>query len=88
MLMLDSRGRIDMRVWLSLVVGALLLAGCVTGGSSSRPAFERTAGEPSSAVPGRGSASDPDRWAWFCVIGRGVYSILAELQPDRTIRTK
>jgi hypothetical protein len=77
-----------MRAWLGLVVGALFLAGCATGGSSSRPASERTAGEPSSPAPSRYSAADPDRWAWFCVIGRGVYSILAELQPDRNLRTK
>jgi hypothetical protein len=76
-----------MRVGANLLVVALLLAGCVTGSASSRSAAERTA---SAASPGSGrcSAGDPDRWAWFCVIGQGLYTILSALQPDTDLRSK
>lgn len=85
--MLNWRGRIDMRTYVSLVLGALLLAGCATGGPSSRFA-ERSASEPSPPAPTRCSAGDPDRWAWFCVIGRTLYGIGASLQPDTELRSR
>jgi hypothetical protein len=76
-----------MRVGANLLVVALLLAGCVTGSASSRSAAERRS---SAASPGSGrcSAGDPDRWAWFCVIGQGLYNILSALQPDTDLRSK
>jgi hypothetical protein len=76
-----------MRICSRLVVAALLLTGCVTGGASSRSADERTASAPSPGS-GRCSAGDPDRWAWFCVIGQGLYNILSALQPDTDLRSK
>ena len=30
----------------------------------------------------RCSASDPDRNAWFCVIGQILYSVTGAMQPD------
>jgi len=88
MLMLNSRGRIDMRAYVSLVMGALLLAGCATGGPSSRVVAERLVGETSPPPPNLCSAGDPDRRAWFCVIGRTLYGIGANLQPDTELRSK
>ncbi len=88
MLMLEWRGRSDMRAYVSLVVGAALLAGCTTGGPSSRLAAERLSGEPSPPHPTRCSAGDPDRWVWFCVISRTLYGIGANLQPETELRPK
>ncbi len=73
---------------LSLVIAGLLLAGCATGGASSRVASERSASEPSPPRAARCSADDPDRRAWFCVIGQALYSIGASLQPDTTFRSR
>jgi hypothetical protein len=87
MLLLDWRRRIDMRAYVSPVIGALLLAGCATGSPSSRVATDRSGSEPSSA-PARCSAADPDRWAWFCAIGQSLYGIGANLQPDTQLRSK
>ena len=65
----------------SLFLGALLVAGCATTSVSSR-APERSLDEPASSALTRCSAADPDRWAWFCVIGQALYSIGANFLPD------
>ena len=77
-----------MRAYVSLVIGALLLAGCATGGPSSRFAAERSSSEASRQAPTRCSAGDPARWAWFCVVGQTIYGIGASLQPDTQLRSK
>jgi hypothetical protein len=68
----------------SLAVGALLVAGCATGGGASRVAAERP-GEPP-PPPKRCSPADPDRWAWFCVIGQLLYTVGGALQPESELR--
>ncbi len=83
----DRRGRIDMRAYVSLVIGALLLAGCAMGGPSSRFTAEPSSSA-SPQAPTRCSAGDPDRWAWFCVIGQTLYGIGASLQTDTQLRSK
>jgi hypothetical protein len=86
--MLDWRRRMVMRAHVSLVIGALLLAGCATGGSSSRVDTERSAGEPSPSAPTRCSAGDPDRWAWLCVLGQILYGIGENVQADTQLRSR
>lgn len=77
-----------MRAYVSAVSGVLLLAGCATGGPSSRFAAERSAIEVPPSAPARCSVADPDRWAWFCVIGQTLYGIGASLQPDTNLRSR
>ena len=62
------------------MIAAILLAGCAT----SAP--------PSSHVPSSSaeyqrccSLADPDRFAWFCVLGQVLYSTLSNLQPDAAL---
>jgi hypothetical protein len=64
----------------SLLVAASLLAGCATGDGASRVTAPR-AGEAAASPPRRCSPADPDRWAWFCVIGRLFYETAAAFQP-------
>ena len=65
-----------------VVIAAILVAGCATGGQPSAPATAGTAGDPRPAEARRCSATDPDRFAWFCVIGQIVYGAISSLQPD------
>jgi hypothetical protein len=51
------------------------LAGCAT----TTPARPRTA--QASEAPRRCSTADPDRWAWFCVIGQILYGAAAFFTP-------
>lgn len=68
-----------MRASFSVVVVVLLLAGCATSTTPIVPA----PAEPEGRVAAqRCSASDPDRFAWFCVIGRALYGAAAFMQPD------
>jgi hypothetical protein len=53
-----------------------VLAGCAT---TSRPAASRT--DQASQAPRRCSTADPDRWAWFCVVGQILYGAAAFFQP-------
>jgi len=66
----------------SLLIAALLVAGCATG----QPLVSFETGAPtdtrSSTEYRRCSAADPDRYGWFCFIGRIVYATLAGMQPD------
>ena len=61
------------------MIAAILLAGCATSAppSSHVPS--------SSAEYQRCSPADPDRFAWFCVLGQVLYSTLSNLQPDAAL---
>ena len=59
-----------------LLVALALLGGCAT---SSRPATARA--DDASATPRRCSAGDPDRGAWFCVVGQILYGAASFFQP-------
>jgi hypothetical protein len=58
----------------ALLIVLTLMGGCA---SASRPA---TAGA-AEAPPRRCSPADPDRWAWFCVVGQILYGAAAFFQP-------
>jgi hypothetical protein len=58
----------------ALLIVLALMGGCAT---ASRPA---TAGA-AEAPPRRCSPADPDRWAWFCVVGQILYGAAAFFQP-------
>jgi len=64
-----------------IVVTALLIEGC---GASVRPASP-TSGSGGEAKPTAGikrcSPSDPDRYAWFCVVGQLLYNIAGGMEP-------
>jgi hypothetical protein len=64
-----------------LAVG--LLAGCA---SASRPAASRA--EDAAAAPRRCSPADPDRWAWFCVVGQILYGAAVFFQPPSAPGTR
>ena len=59
-----------------LLVTLALLGGCAT---TSRPAVART--DDASSAPRRCSPADPDRRAWFCVIGQILYGAASFFQP-------
>jgi uncharacterized protein YceK len=58
----------------ALLIVLTLMGGCAT---ASRPASAGAADAP----PRRCSPADPDRWAWFCVIGQILYGAAAFVQP-------
>ena len=65
--------------WLLLMT--LLGAGCATGTTSV--SASTGAGEPrSTSAIKRCSPSDPDRHAWFCVIGQILYGAAGAMQPE------
>jgi hypothetical protein len=74
-----------MRASASLLVAAALVAGCAT--SAPGPHAERV--EPG-AEPAyqRCSSRDPDRSAWFCVIGQILYAVVAGMEAGVDIRPK
>jgi len=57
------------------LIAATLLAGCAT---TSQPAATPSA---DAAPPRRCSPADPDRWAWFCVVGQILYGAAAFFTP-------
>ncbi len=59
-----------------LLLALALLGGCAT---ASRPATARA--DEASAAPRRCSTADPDRWAWFCVVGQILYGAASFFQP-------
>ena len=65
----------------SLALTALLLGGCATG-TASAPASVASGESRSAGVIKRCSPSDPDRYAWFCVIGQVLYGVAGAMQPD------
>jgi len=65
------------------LIAAILVAGCATSSRPSPPANSSAAGETRHAAEYRlCSAADPDRFAWFCVVGQIVYGTISNLQPD------
>ena len=60
----------------SLALIALLVGGCAT--AAPPPS---TAASESKSIK-RCSPSDPDRHAWFCVIGQILYGVAGAMQPD------
>lgn len=71
-----------MKRFSAALVVVLLEAGCAT----SSPSFSATASSPAEQRGSdrltRCSSADPDRDAWFCVIGQIVYAALSMLQTD------
>ena len=59
-----------------LLLALALLGGCATG---SRPATARA--DDTSATPRRCSTGDPDRGAWFCMVGQILYGAASFFQP-------
>jgi hypothetical protein len=60
----------------SLALITVLVGGCAT---ATPPAS--TADRESKSIK-RCSPSDPDRHAWFCVIGQILYGVAGAMQPD------
>ncbi|HZP39147.1 MAG TPA: hypothetical protein VFE48_21880 [Methylomirabilota bacterium] len=56
------------------LLSACLLVACATTARPSARAEE-------SSTPRRCSPADPDRWAWFCVVGQILYGAAAFFQP-------
>jgi hypothetical protein len=60
-------------------IGALLLAASLLGACATTARPPARAAE--SSTPCRCSPGDPDRWAWFCVVGQILYGAAAFFQP-------
>lgn len=75
------------RALVSAMVAALVVAGCAGALPPATTTSGGTAplGPPASAVR-RCADGDPDRLAWFCVIGRALYNTAAALQSDSARR--
>ena len=68
---------------LVLVSSALLLRACATGTVSTSTSTAASFGDTRApSAMKRCSASDPDRNAWFCVIGQILYGVAGAMQPD------
>lgn len=59
-----------------ILLAVTLLAGCAT---TARPPAART--DQASQAPRRCSTADPDRWAWFCVVGQILYGAASFFTP-------
>ncbi|HEY7253074.1 MAG TPA: hypothetical protein VIG37_21425 [Methylomirabilota bacterium] len=59
------------------LLAAVLLAGCATAG----PPRPRPTAADATQTPRRCSPADPDRWAWFCVVGQVLYGAAAFFTP-------
>jgi hypothetical protein len=69
-----------------VVVTAMLAGGCATG-PPSPPVTSGTGDAPRQAARlTRCSVADPDRSAWFCVVGQILYSTLSIFQQDISAR--
>jgi hypothetical protein len=68
------------------MVAALAVAGCAV---ALPPATATTGGAGEGGRPvdvARCADSDPNRFAWFCVVGRALYNIAAALQSENVRR--
>jgi hypothetical protein len=71
------------RLPLALAFGALLLSACATGNVSTSASTSMSFGDTRApSTMKRCSASDPDRNAWFCIIGQFLYGVAGAMQPD------
>ena len=71
------------------VLSAMLAGGCATSSPSPQPAASGPGNEPrQDARLTRCSSDDPDRHAWFCVVGQILYSALSMLQQDISARLR
>jgi hypothetical protein len=61
-------------------IAAILVAGCATSTPPANVSSAGNAGRPTEYR--RCSAADPDRFAWFCVIGQIIYATIAVMQSD------
>jgi len=65
-----------------LVLAAILAAGRATAPPPVSPASSVSIDSRQEAGYRRCSAIDPDRYAWFCVVGQIVYNVFAVTQTD------
>lgn len=65
-----------------VLVAVTVLAGCAT----AAPTRPRTA--EASEATGRCSTADPDRWAWFCVVGQILYGAASFFTPPNETTTR
>jgi uncharacterized protein YceK len=65
------------------LLAAMLLAGCATATPRGASGARET-----SAAPQRCSPRDPDRWAWFCVVGQILYGAAAFFTPPSEVATR
>jgi hypothetical protein len=66
----------------SAIAVALLASACATGSPPLPPVASDRAAPPPAGRITRCSASDPDRDAWYCVLGHIVYAALSMIQTD------
>jgi hypothetical protein len=66
------------------ILAAVLLAGC----AASSPPRPRPTAADASTTPRRCSPADPDRWAWFCVVGQVLYGAAAFFTPVNEVTTR
>ena len=71
----------DMRRHIGPLLAALLIGGCASTTPPS-PAPTTVADREPRVAARRCSDGDPDRFAWFCIVGRVLYGAAAFLQPD------
>ena len=67
-----------------VLLAAILLAGCATTSGAARSASAGETNQP----PRRCSPADPDRWAWFCVVGQILYGAAAFFTPVNETATR
>jgi len=70
-----------MRRHIGPLLAALLIGGCASTTPPS-PAPPTVADREPRVAARRCSDGDPDRFAWFCIVGRVLYGAAAFLQPD------
>lgn len=70
----------DMRRHVALAFAALVIAGCAS--TTPQPTATIAADAEPRPAARRCSDGDPDRFAWFCIVGRVLYGAAASLAPD------
>ena len=66
----------------AILLAAIVLAGCAT------TAPERSGTAAAAEAPRRCSPTDPNRWAWFCVVGQILYGAAAFFTPANETTTR
>ena len=67
-----------------VLAGALLIAGCATSAPPSRSSADTSADARPATEYRRCSPADPDRFAWFCLLGHIMYGAISAMQPAST----